>query len=167
METQLSRLALVAASLVALTGCPEKAKAPPAGVKPVAQLDAEGKAPLQLVSSSASIAPLPEGAMFNVTIKNVSDARVTMFKSVVLLLDESGKLVPDGQSESGWSELSGIEPGESVQLSLGVPTKGARLSLVFKEVFYDFPSPVKDFPPLTKKWTNSRLDQELAAVKAR
>ncbi len=158
--------AVLAAAVLLVSGCDEKKKLP-ADVQPMEQLKASGKSPLELTSSTRSIAPLPGAAAFTATVKNVSDRRVTMFKGTMVVFDGDGKALALESSDSGWSDLSGIEPGEAVQLQVMVPSEdAARLKLVFREVMYDAPNPLgKDMPALTMAWKNAKADAEVTALK--
>jgi hypothetical protein len=104
---------------------------------------------------------------FRMTAVNVSDAPVKLFNGTVLFFDESGKVLADTIAESGYTDLSPIEPGASIELSLMTPNEKALTGkFIIKDVIYEKPNPLgKEYGNLSYKWTNPHHDAELEAEK--
>ena len=165
----MQRLVLVAVLGLSLAACDEKTKKLPADVQSMEQLKAAGKGPLELVSAMRSIAPLPNGAVFNVTVKNRSDRTIKVFKSTLVAFDSDKKLVELEHPESGWGgDIEGLAAGETVKLQVMVPTeKATKLKLVFNEAIYDVPNPMgEQYGTLAMEWKNAKAEQELSAARA-
>lgn len=161
-----ARAALTGLAVLALTACPDK-EAKPTGVSSLEELKAAGKVPIQFQSASGRIVSVGGGKVFDAKFKNLLDQPVSMFKSTVLLVDANGKLCPDGESESGYGEMTPLKPGEEFQLSLMAPEGCATgLKVVVKEVMYEVPNPLgKNMGTLTMKWANPAFDAELAKAR--
>jgi hypothetical protein len=157
--------ALLAAGL--FTACNKGAKkeesAAPAGTTSIDDLIKAGKSPIELGNLFRGMSPFPS---FTVKVTNVSDAPVKLINGTVLFFDADDNFLPEATSEAGYSELSPIEPGGSVELQImASDDRAVRGKWIIKEVIYEKSSPYKEYGALSYKWINPNFDAELAAAK--
>ncbi len=139
----------------------------PAGTTPIDELIAAGKSPVQVSRLSRGISPV--APTFSLTVKNVSDAPVKMVQGTVIFFDGQGKALADTVQETGYSELSPIDPGGQVELSLMTKNENAVTGeWIIKTVAYEKVNPkFKEYGAMLLKWTNPNFDAELEAAKAK
>ncbi len=134
---------------------------------PIGELLRAGKAPIEvgkLIRGMSPVAPT-----FTVTLANISDRPVSLVKGTVVFFDANGKCLPNSITESGYTDLTPIAPGDSIQLSIMTDVEEAVSGKwVIKEVIYNKKNPLgKEFPDLPYRWTNPNFDSELAAESSR
>lgn len=161
--TRLLALLTLATLVVAGCGGPD---GPPPGTTPMKDLLAAGRAPVEVVAFATAGNPvMPQ---FNLSIKNVSDAKVTAVQWTAVFTAADGSPVPDGQVDGGYAELGGIPAGETLQGRTGAPQGAARGRLVLRSVLYEALPPGAEtneslrMMTFAKKWTNPAYDKELA-----
>ncbi len=143
---------------------------PPPGTRPIKELLAEGKGPLEVVSVSRR--PNPVMATFGIALKNVSDKPVKMAKWTMVFADDKGApLAKDGQVQGGYAELESIAPGDTLEGIQGAPDGAVSARLVLESVVYEsVPPGAEDNPSmammkLNLQWKNPRYAAELAGGK--
>jgi len=92
--------------------------------------------------------------------------RSTDHRSPVLFFDADGVFLPDTKAESGYSDISPIKPGETIELSIMAPTdKAASGKWIISEVVYEKQDPkFKEYGGLAYKWENPKFEADLAAA---
>jgi len=158
---------LAAISLsICVAGC-NFGKKLPAGVTTMEKLKEMNKAPIEVVKANASKTVGNVATNTNPTvkleIKNISDKKITMISWVIINIDKNGKLCKNWKSESGFAELGGIEPGESIEgQAFSSDPETAKVVVIIKDAVYDFTE--KGYT-INKKWTNSKFDAEIKQAK--
>jgi hypothetical protein len=168
MKATRSLLALLALPLFAgLAGCGKGGGEPTVATTPIEQLIKEGKAPVEVGPLSRTMSPV--APTFTLKVTNVSSVPVSLLKGTIVFLNGDGKALAGATADTGYSDLTPIAPGQSIQLQTMTPEKDAvKGRFILKEVLYEKPNPLgKNMGTLSFRWKNPNYDAELAAEKAR
>jgi hypothetical protein len=168
MKPRRSLLALlVIPKLAGLAGCGKNDGEPAVATTPIEQLIKAGKAPVEVTSLSRGISPV--APTFTLKVTNVSDVPINALMGTVVYFDGDGKALAGATADSGYSDLSPIAPGRSIQLSIMTPEqKAAKGTWILKDVLYEKPNPLgKNMGTLSFRWKNPNYAAEMAAEKAR
>jgi len=108
----------------------------------------------------------PVAPTFTVSLMNVSDCPIQSVSGTVVYFDKDGKYLPEAKADSGYAELTAIEPGEKIELStMSKDENTVSGQWIIKEVIYLKPIPVKNVSgDLPHKWINPNYDAELEAA---
>ena len=139
----------------------------PAGVVSMDKLKEQGKCPIEIVKSSASstVGNTATGTNPTVTleIKNISDKKITHINWVVINADKNGKLCKSWKDESGFAEIGGLEPGETIAgKSFSSDTETSKVVVVIKDLAYETKQSGFD---IDLKWINKNYDSEIQKIK--
>lgn len=153
--------------LAGIPGCSKGGGEPTVATTPIAQLIQAGRAPVEVTPLARTMSPV--APTFSLKLTNVSDVPISAVMGTVVYCDGDGKALPGAVADSGYSDLSPIAPGTSVQLSIMTSEqKAVRGKWILKDALYEKPNPLgKNFGTLSFKWKNPNYDAELAAEKAR
>lgn len=123
----------------------------------------ESKSPIEVVSSSKSISPIPT---FNLTVSNVSPFDVTGFNASAIFLDEKGKPLSTTPVEIPYDgTLDPIKPGTTVELQSLGEENAVSMKVVIKDCIYEKMNPVdKLYGKLRYSWKNKDLDKQIKAI---
>jgi hypothetical protein len=161
-------MALVAALIFPACGKAKKEGSEEAvQTTPIDQLIQAGKAPVEVSGLSRGISPL--APTFSLSVTNVSNCPVSLLNGTVIFFDKDGAVLPDTKAETGYGDLSPIEPGAKVDLSIITQNESAVTGQwIIKEVVYEKPNPMgESWTALRMKWTNPKFEVELAEAEAR
>lgn len=134
-------LTVIAGSLLLFfSGCGLFGKAPE-GVIPMDDIIAQDKSPVEIVSASAvmGVGNMAVGAnpTLTITLKNISDRQIKMITWAVVNINKDGKLCAAQTEESGYSDIYGIESGETVTLeAFSSDPETSAIKIVIKDVTY-------------------------------
>lgn len=168
MKSTRSLLALLAIPMLAgIAGCGRGGGEPAVATTPIEQLIKAGKAPVEVTSLSRGISPV--APTFTLKVTNVSSVPVSAVMGTIVYFDGDGKALAGATADSGYSDISPIAPGGSVQLSIMTPEqKAVKGKWILKDILYEKPNPLgKNMGTLSFRWKNPNYDAELAAEKAR
>ncbi len=149
-----------------ITACDTGSKQP-AGVVSMDKLKAQGKCPVEIVKASAAstVGNTATGTNPTVTlsIKNVSDKKITLINWAVINADKNGKLCKSWKDESGFAEIGGLEPGETMEgKSFSSDPETSKVVVVIKDMAYETKQSGFD---IALKWTNKNYDSEIQKAK--
>jgi hypothetical protein len=135
---------------------------------PIDELIAAGTCPVEVVSFAPEFSPvMPQ---FAVTLKNLSDKKVKLINWTVMVFDENGQLLPEGKVDSGYGELGGIAPGETIEGLMPSLEGAVSGKIVIKSVVYESQPPgAEDNQALQRMtiamtWENPSYEAEVAAL---
>lgn len=121
------------------------------------------KCPIEVVSSSKSISPIPT---FNLTVSNISPYDVTGFNASAIFLDEKDKPLSTTPVEIPYDgTLDPIKPGSTVELQSIGEENAVSMKVVIKDCIYEKMNPVdKLYGKLPYSWKNKDLEKQIKAI---
>ncbi len=158
-------LAVILILVTLVVACGKSEKTPAVSTTPIAELIQAGKPPVVVGSLSRGISPMPT---FTMSLTNISDCNVQSVMGTVLFFDKDDKFLPESKTDTGYSELASIKPGEKIELQTMTNDDNAVSGKwIIKEVIYLKMNPVdKILGEIPYKWTNKNYEAELAAATA-
>lgn len=157
----------IISAVLGLVGCDKGNSGPVPGTTPIDQLIASGKAPVETGALVRGISPVMP--TFTMTVKNVSDMPVSLINGTVIFFDGDGKALPDTVQEAGYTDLSPVEPGATVELQImSANEQAVSGKYILGEVIYEKSNPqFKEYGALPMKWENPNHDAAVESEKAR
>ena len=154
-------------SVLILAACDKGSEGPVAGTTPIDELIESGKSPVETGSLSRGISPI--APTFTMGVTNVSDMPVSLINGTVVFFDEAGKVLSDTVQEAGYTDITPIAPGSTIELQImSSNEKAVSGKYILKEVTYEKMNPkFKEYGALTLKWENPGHDAALSAEKSR
>jgi hypothetical protein len=134
---------------------------------PIEELIAAGKPPVvagNMIKGMSPIAPT-----FTMSLSNVSSSDISAVGGTVIFFDADGKALLDTVADAGYAEVTGIPPGETIELQIMTPNeKAVSGKWILKDALYEKPNPMgKEYGTLPYKWSNPGHDDALEAEKAK
>ncbi len=153
--------------MLSLTACDKGSEGPVAGTTPIDQLIEAGKSPVETGPLSRGISPIMP--TFTMDVTNVSDMPVSLINGTVIFFDGGGKALQNTIQEAGYTDITPIAPGSSIELQImSSDDKAVTGKYILKEVAYEKTNPkFKEYGALTMKWENPGHDDALNTEKSR
>ncbi|HQW30221.1 MAG TPA: hypothetical protein PK529_13595 [Verrucomicrobiales bacterium] len=106
---------------------------------------------------------------FTMEVTNVSDMPVSLINGTVIFFDGGGKVLQNTIQEAGYTDITPIAPGSSIELQImSSDDKAVTGKYILKEVAYEKTNPkFKEYGALTMKWENPGHDDALNTEKSR
>jgi len=157
--------AAVALLASGLASCEKADPGPVPGTTPIDELIQSGRSPVETGSMVRGISPIMP--VFKMSVKNVSDVPISLINGTVLFFDGEGKVLADTVQEAGYTDLSPIEPGGSIELQIMTGDERAVTGqYILKEAIYEKTNPkFPEYGGISMKWENAGHDAAVAAAK--